>query len=135
MAARQHALACYCGAPMELKSGPYGSFYACTKWPACDGKIGAHPSGAPLGVPGNAATRAARKRAHAEFDRLWRETPLSRNNAYRDIGRFLPHDCPRHIAECNEAQCEQWIAASKQLDAEVRLLLASGTVDMRYFSG
>lgn len=46
-------------------------FYLC---PACGAYVGTHPGTCqPLGSPANATTRAARSRAHAHFDPLWRE--------------------------------------------------------------
>lgn len=63
-----------CGAALVLKRGKFGLFYGCSTWDVtrCDGMHSAHQSsGAPQGVPGDNATRKARRQAHATFDTLW----------------------------------------------------------------
>ena len=34
-----------CGSPMALRSGPYGQFYGCTRYPSCKGKLDLKASG------------------------------------------------------------------------------------------
>lgn len=60
----EHEVFCYCGAPMKLKPSKYGHFYACTRWPECDGTHGCHPDGSPLGKPADAETRRLRQAVH-----------------------------------------------------------------------
>ena len=48
----------------------------------------------------------ARKQAHDEFDRLWKEGYMSREDAYTWLAERL--NLPRrrcHIAQLNESQC------------------------------
>lgn len=95
-----------CGAPMVLRDSRFGPFYGCTRYPACTGKHGAHPDGRPLGNPANAATREARIRAHAAFDRLWQDGGLTRDDAYAWLRSALgmsKREC--HIAKFDEVQC------------------------------
>lgn len=68
---------CYCGSRMRQRSSRFGTFWSCVRWPACDGKQGAHQKdGSPLGVTADADTREARIQAHDAFDRLWKDAPL-----------------------------------------------------------
>lgn len=110
-----HAVACgECGAPMDLKRSRFGLFYGCTTYPACTGTHGAHPDGAPLGVPANAATKAARIAAHAAFDTLWKGGAMTRGDAYRWLCSALGmtrDDC--HIGRFDEATCARVIDAVK----------------------
>ena len=61
----EHEVECLCGAKCRLRAGPFSWFYGCERYPECDGKVGAHPDGKPLGVVGTQADRDARKAAHA----------------------------------------------------------------------
>lgn len=58
----------------ELYRGrDYGPAWVCSRWPACDAYVGCHPrTTAPLGRLANRELRAAKKEAHAAFDRLWK---------------------------------------------------------------
>ena len=108
-------LACpVCGGTLTLKSSRYGPFYGCSGYPRCDVTVGAHPDGAPLGTPATATMKAARIRAHAAFDQLWK--PLlgtmskqrARGRAYRFLQRAL--DLPEgkcHIGMFDEAMCDR----------------------------
>lgn len=104
-------LPCPCGATMRLKPSRYGLFYGCARWPACEYTHGAHADGTPLGTPADKATRAARIRAHAAFDQLWKPDRRARPYAYAwlrltlgmtpedtHIGKFDIHTCARVIA-------------------------------------
>jgi hypothetical protein len=56
------------------------AFFLCRP---CDAYVGTHhKTGRPLGTLANAELRAARKRAHAAFDPSWKQTVLSRSDAY-----------------------------------------------------
>lgn len=91
-----------CGSLMVLRDGQYGKFWGCSQFPKCEGAHSAHPDGTPLGIPANKETKNARIQAHAEFDRLWRNGPLSRRQAYRWL-QGLP--LPDHIAEMSKDEC------------------------------
>lgn len=110
----------YCDRPAELVSGDklYPAradlhrrrFYACFP---CNAWVGTHEAtGEPLGTLANAALRAARGRAHAAFDPLWRRSDdaaavfSSRSEAYAWLSSSL--GIPKnlcHIAMMDAEQC------------------------------
>ena len=104
-----------CNTPMTFRpEGKFGPWYGCPRYPDCTGAHGAHPNGAPLGIPVTKATREARIRVHAAFDALWRgcprydSLPKPRELAYRwlaDRMRLDPADC--HIGQFTADQCER----------------------------
>lgn len=101
-----------CGGLMHLKDSRYGLFYGCENYPECDCKHGAHQAdGKPKGSPGDKATRQARIKAHAAFDKLWKggRAEMSRGDAYRWMRKAmdLPPD-KAHIGGFNVGQCE-WL--------------------------
>ena len=109
-----------CGARMQLRSTPRFTyrdglprqFYGCSRWPACPGSHGAHPDGSPVGVPANRETKAARMRAHAAFDALWKGGELSRADAYRWMRKALQLDAAEaHIGRFDIDLCERLVAA------------------------
>lgn len=105
-------LQCYCGAPMVLREGKYGSFYGCTKYPECDGAMGVHPDGEPMGVPADKETRAARMEAHKVFDKLWKPVgaPYSRSQAYFEMRCLMAmKEEEAHIANFSKEQCAAMI--------------------------
>jgi hypothetical protein len=97
--------------------------YRCIRSPLCPGTHGAHPDGRPLGVPGDAATKAARVAAHDVFDRLWKSGAMGRGEAYEELDAALGNDPGTShfgsmgIAECKRA--EAW--------ARVRLRFLQGS--------
>ena len=115
---REHPVTCPdCGAPMRLRTAGKATgalkgrpFSGCSTYPRCKATHGAHPDGAPMGIPGDAATKAARIRAHAAFDSLWKgdgalmnrgaaygwlEEALALSRGDGHIGRFTVEDCAR----------------------------------------
>ncbi len=96
-------------------------FYGCTRFPKCRATHGAHPNGAPLGIPANAETKQWRIKAHTAFDPLWGRDDqyVSNRQGNRIVAyRWLAHqlgipdwqrDC--HIGMFNIEQCQQVIAA------------------------
>jgi hypothetical protein len=59
-------------------------FWSCARYPACDGAVGAHPDGSPLGFPVPKDIRELRIAAHAMLDKLWgydRAMPHGRRRA------------------------------------------------------
>lgn len=92
-----------CGELMVLRKSRYGPFYGCSAYPKCKGTHGAHPDGRPLGKPADKETKAARMKAHAAFDRLWKEGKRSRGQAYGWLKAQA--SIPDHIAEMDAKQC------------------------------
>lgn len=96
---------------MVLRDSRYGLFYGCKSFPECRASHGAHPDGRPLGVPGDAETKAARIHAHDLFDRIWREG-LKRNRgaayAWMQGVMGLTRD-EAHIGAFSREQCEELV--------------------------
>lgn len=67
------------------------NFWQCSK---CKAYVGTHRGTiVPLGSVANAGLRKERSYTHKVFDKLWRNTHFTRNEAYRKLARHL------HIAE------------------------------------
>lgn len=99
-----------CGAPMVLLRGRYGKFYGCSRYPECRGRHGAHlATGKPLGIPADAATRAARIRAHESFDLLWKGPvpQMRRGAAYAWLTMKMARPDHIHIGELNLEECQR----------------------------
>lgn len=109
---QEHDLKCYCGSPMKLRDSKYGPFYGCIKYPECDGAMGVHPDGTPMGIPADKPTRAARMEAHAVFDQLWKPTgaPYNRTQAYFEMRTMMGlREDEAHIAMFTKEQCERMV--------------------------
>lgn len=112
-----------CGKPMVLRrtsrytypNGEPSRFWGCSAYPLCTATHGAHPDGTPLGTPANSETKQARIAAHAAFDRLWKEGPFSRREAYQELARLtgLSTD-DAHIGKFDKPACERLIALLQQ---------------------
>jgi ssDNA-binding Zn-finger/Zn-ribbon topoisomerase 1 len=115
-ARENHHLVCpECGAKLVLRSRRDGKwFYGCEMWmdTKCDGGIGAHPDGTPLGIPANKETKKARVEAHRSFDRLCTEGKMSKGKAYKWMKKTLQlANGMSHIAMMTKSQCEALVAA------------------------
>ncbi len=106
----------YCGGKAILRDSAvlygrsYGNAWVCEYYPDdCDAYVGCHKnSDVPLGRLADAELRAAKKRAHAWFDPLWRGGGVGRSKAYRWLARQLgipEADC--HIGMFDVAQCKR----------------------------
>lgn len=101
-----------CGWSMVLRTSKFGLFYGCTQFPACTAAHGAHKDGRPLGIPANKATKDARIKAHAAFDRLWKDKHMKRKEAYVWMqGAMSMTADDAHIGRFTIEQCEQLEAA------------------------
>jgi ssDNA-binding Zn-finger/Zn-ribbon topoisomerase 1 len=95
---------------MALRSSRYGLFYGCTAYPKCKAAHGAHPNGAPLGIPANKETKLARMRAHEAFDSFWKRKCWKRHEGYRwmrEVMGMSRRDA--HIARFGIDECERLI--------------------------
>lgn len=118
---REHAVTCPdCGAAMKLRVAhkAHGAmqgrpFYGCSTYPRCKATHNAHPDGAPMGIPGDASTKAARVRAHAAFDQLWKgDTRIMRRGAaygWLEAAMGLKPG-EGHIANFDVAACDRLVA-------------------------
>lgn len=103
-----------CSALLQLRETPKGTFYGCTRYPACRGCVGAHPDGSPVGTPANAATRRARHLTHELFDRLWREGYMSRMGAYHWMQEKLGMSVDEaHIGNFDIPTCRRLYALAR----------------------
>lgn len=106
----------YCGNPSKRTKGQYiyphlpklvkKVFYQCKP---CDAHVGTHPgTHIPLGDLAGKELRRYRSKAHAAFDKLWKEKLFpSRSAAYRwlcEIMNKSGSDC--HIAMFNIDECQ-----------------------------
>lgn len=112
-----------CGSAMVLRMSRRYSrpFYGCTSFPACRSTHGAHPDGAPLGIPADKETKEWRVKAHTVFDPVWgrdddklsqEEKKRRRYTSYRWLAVMLGiTDAKRHchIARFNIEQCQKVI--------------------------
>jgi len=110
-----------CGSRMFLRetkrfkypNGGNRKFWGCGRWPetGCQGIVGAHPDGRPLGRPVDKKGREARQRAHAAFDVLWQHGGITRKQAYRWLSDYL--GVPDvHISDMTVQECDQVVDAS-----------------------
>lgn len=77
----------------------------------CGAYCGSHQaSGAPLGHPADRQTRLARQRAHAAFDPLWKDSAMTRNEAYiwMQSAMGLPEKLC-HISMFTKKQCDSLV--------------------------
>jgi hypothetical protein len=78
----------------------------------CKAYVGCHPdSDWPLGRLANAELRAAKVRAHAAFDPMWRRGGMTRNDAYTWLAKALgiERECC-HIGEFDVELCESVVS-------------------------
>lgn len=84
-------------------------FYLCAP---CEAYVGCHPNTqTPLGRLADATLRAAKSRAHAAFDPMWRNGSMNRREAYAwlaDQLKLPPNKC--HIGMFEETQCDKVVA-------------------------
>lgn len=87
-------------------------FWIC-RTTGCDARCGCHPnSKRPLGGMATKATRDARMRAHAAFDRLWKGGPgkrfETRSEAYRWLAAAMGlAEVVTHIGMFDAVQCDE----------------------------
>lgn len=116
----------YCDNPAELTTGekiyPHRKdlyilkFWICR---SCKAYVGCHKNSnsIPLGTLANKELRKARRKAHAHFDPIWKNSDLKRGDAYKYLAKFLdilPKHC--HISWFNEKQCQKVLEFKYQTD-------------------
>ena len=88
-------------------------FILCTP---CNAYVGCHvKTGEPLGRLANKELRAAKMKAHAEFDPIWQNEDISRSKAYEWLsGKMGLHKNYTHIGMFDVEQCEQVVKICKE---------------------
>ena len=104
------------GAPMILWRSKFGLYYRCIRSPKCRGAHGAHPWGAPRGIPADAVTRKARQAAHKSFDRIWKRRVFkTRRKAYAWLSGCLDLK-EAHIGEMDLEMCNRVVAICEEIE-------------------
>lgn len=101
-----------CGGKLYLRTSRFGLFFGCENYgrKGCKGTHGSHPDGTPMGEPGDLATKHARMRVHAVFDRLWQEGRMKRKQAYTWLQRNMEMTPEQaHIGKFDQEQCDRVI--------------------------
>lgn len=85
-------------------------FWVCSP---CKAMVGCHPgTEKPLGRLADAALRAAKQKAHAAFDPLWKEGTMKRGDAYAWLADAMGLARGRaHIGEFDLDQCRRVVEA------------------------
>ena len=104
----------YCGRPAEfvdsaiVYGSSYGMIYFCK---ACNAWVGVHKgSTTPLGTLANAELRSYRRKAHGNFDRIWRRRWMTRRKAYAWLAEQMGLTCEEtHIGMFTIEQCQNVI--------------------------
>lgn len=118
---------CFCGSPASLVSNSvkYGREYGngkawiCDRFPKCDGYVGTHPDGSPLGRLADKETIQLRRQLHSTIDPLWqdrtdRTVKKNRGSVYGWLRRIMgmtPDEC--HIGNFTADECRK---ALKQIE-------------------
>lgn len=111
-----------CGAKLVLSLGKFGRFYGCEKYreTGCKGGVSAHDNGIPKGWPGNAATRAARKKLVEKLEELASYKPDVTEfspsddlpeNVRHNLAEFLGKEENFSIGELTQEECERALTA------------------------
>ena len=112
---------------MVLRPSIHGKFYGCSRWPKCKGTHSAYADGRPMGVPGNAATKQARHRAHGVLDQLCLEWEIDTEEAYRIVCREMRMSRDEaHMGRFSKEQCEELIGKLEYLMASAKKDKAKG---------
>ena len=112
---------CYCGSPAHLDTNAKlyngreygnGKVWLCDRWPTCDGSVGTHPDGSPLGSLIDTPTRKYRRAVHATIDPLWQSQERSKKRARGSVYGWLckimdlpPKDC--HVGHWDAETCKR----------------------------
>jgi Protein of unknown function (DUF3268). len=112
----------YCASKVVCKDSSiiygrsYGPVWICSNWPKCDAYVGCHPdTKTPLGRLANRELRAARSKAHAAFDPLWKSRVIRRSEAYRWLAEKLGiplSEC--HIGMFDTGMCEKVVVVVEE---------------------
>lgn len=114
-----------CGSPMKLRetkkfqwrNGHNRMFYGCSRFPDCRGIRPSHPDGTPYGKPADKETKGWRIKAHAAFDKLWKEWGYKRPEAYILLQTMMGMSAKdAHISLFTSEDCQKLIKKIEQMD-------------------
>ena len=116
---------CYCGSSVTLRSAegiipnfkPGTMLYVCRNYPACDSYVKVHPgTKLPMGSLANRELRTLRRKAHYQFDQLYKTGYMSREDAYEWLSATLCLPMEKaHIGQLGPYYCQQVIDESIKL--------------------
>ena len=107
-----------CGSTMVLRqtkkykfrNGANRVFYGCSQYPECKGIRPSHPDGTVYGVPADQETKEWRMKAHAEFDKLWKQYGYTRHQSYDLLATIMKMTRDQaHISNFTKEDCEKLI--------------------------
>ena len=119
----------YCGAKTKKvsmnviygkKFGAGNDVICCQNYPKCNSYVGTHDDGTSLGRLANYELRIAKKKAHASFDKLWKEGILKRNKAYKLLSEYL--NIPGKYTHIGMFQISTCYHVEKWADEQYRIL-------------
>lgn len=92
----------------QTKDGQNRKFYGCLRWPECNGVIGAHPDGKPLGFAADDETKLLRREAHKLLSKWY-------GNDNKSIYIFLKNNTVSgHIGMTGKDELKELIKKLKQ---------------------
>ncbi len=87
-----------CGSDMRLRTGRFGRFYGCSRYPACRGTHTATRDGEPAGIPADAKTR----RMRAAVIEVLKAGYLERGYLTKSIATMTADDCAAALANVDQ---------------------------------
>lgn len=105
----------YCNEQAEFRDSiiiykkSYGMVWICKNFPDCDSYVGVHKGTTKFyGRMANKQLRFWKKKAHAEFDPVWKYGPLNRGEGYKMAADMMGME-EFHIGELDLDQCVEFI--------------------------
>jgi len=110
-----------CGARMRFRQSEHGSFYGCSRYPECSGKLRAHSSGRLVGDAIDQEIAAARKFLTKILGELWERKAMKKMEAYAWLAKAM--GLPKAtISQFDLDQCIDGIGRVNQFAVEHNLL-------------
>ena len=115
---------CFCGSVTVYQDSAayyhghsYGMRWICSRWPECDGSVGAHPDGKPLGTVPSHEDKKYRSLVHAQIDPLWENQARSKKRARGSVYGWLRRILNLTADECHVGNwdADQCIEALEQI--------------------
>lgn len=104
-----------CQSPMHLRSGSFGKFYQCDRWPKCRIKQEVDEAGETTARVGTKFEKAARTAAHAWFDLLWTTGRMTQQQAYQWLQQATGKTKKQaHIGLFGVAECDSLVSTVRK---------------------